>query len=254
MSSMQEGFSHNRQELGTPVTPEEALWLLNSHEQGLSSTLEEERGVETVTGWAQAKCQALGRSFSDKTSLVSPPPDVLDADEEFASAKRFTQPRSLSRAQSASFPSGAHKSQRTTNKQTLNLHRLDPRDPRYPRSLRGAKGGDRGARAEGEKRAGGSAASRSKKQSYSSGAAFYASQVQSHRLESSQRSSSRTATSPGLSHREHTNDARRILRRRSSTSWSRSISDQASAPSMHRHLSEQGLHPSDVNITRASSG
>ena len=101
--------------------------------------------------------------------------------------------------------------------------------------------------ANGERRAGGSAASSSKKRSYSSGAAFYASQVQRQSFESSQSPSSRTATASVLSNHKQTNNAHSTLRHRSS------IADEASPGTLDRTHSQQWFHPSVIQINRSSS-
>ena len=92
-----------------------------------------------------------------------------------------------------------------------------------------------------------SEASSSKKRSYSSGAAFYASQVQRQSFESSQSPSSRTATASVLSNHKQTNNAHSTLRHRSS------IADEASPGTLDRTHSQQWFHPSVIQINRGSS-
>ena len=291
----------------TPVTPDQALTLLNSLEDNLSQTksslnlqpsasrgyssnsvlasLAEETRVATVEERAQANWK--GRSLSHIASLFEPSPDLLDAgvlssepsrlsselrqststsslDEDFALAKNFMQSQSLSKAKSkataaklqrsysgeATAKSASFKSEATAAKlQRSYSGEAEAKLASFLTSglMRRRLSGAGLKHANGERRAGGSAASSSKKRSYSSGAAFYASQVQRQSFESSQSPSSRTATASVLSNHKQTNNAHSTLRHRSS------IADEASPGTLDRTHSQQLFHPSVIQINRSSS-
>ena len=221
----------------TPVTPDQALTLMNSLEDNLSTTW-----------WTGS----LGR----------PPTSSLD--EDFAWAKNFMQSQSHSKAKSkataakvqrsysgeATAKSASFKSEATAAKlQRSYSGEAEAKLASFLTSglMRRRLSGAGLKHANGERRAGGSAASSSKKRSYSSGAAFYASQVQRQSFESSQSPSSRTATASVLSNHKQTNNAHSTLRHRSS------IADEASPGTLDRTHSQQLFHPSVIQINRGSS-
>ena len=304
--SPESAMSFMEEEIGmpvTPVTPDQALTLLNSLEDNLSQTksslnlqpsasrgyssnsvlasLAEETRVATVEERAQANWK--GRSLSHIASLFEPSPDLLDAGvlssepsrlsselrqststSSLAWAKNFMRSQSLSKAKSkataaklqrsysgeATAKSASFKSEATAAKlQRSYSGEAEAKLASFLTSglMRRRLSGAGLKHANGERRAGGSAASSSKKRSYSSGAAFYASQVQRQSFESSQSPSSRTATASVLSNHKQTNNAHSTLRHRSS------IADEASPGTLDRSHSQQLFHPSVIQINRSSS-
>ena len=293
--SPESAMSFMEEEIGmpvTPVTPDQALTLLNSLEDNLSQTksslnlqpsasrgyssisvlasLAEETRVATVEERAQANWKGRGEAEAKSAGLSSEPSGVRKVrsmsslDEDFALAKNFMQSQSHSKAKSkataakvqrsysgeATAKSASFKSEATAAKlQRSYSGEAEAKLASFLTSglMRRRLSGAGLKHANGERRAGGSAASSSKKRSYSSGAAFYASQVQRQSFESSQSPSSRTATASVLSNHKQTNNAHSTLRHRSS------IADEASPGTLDRTHSQQLFHPSVIQINRSSS-